>query len=390
MEELQVENENLKTEIQKLKELIPEDEALDEDLAEEEEKEEDAEVQAEAKEKPEESPTDDEMPTMIPAEGDPPVVNEEAMERRKQELREMKEKAKKRREGKREGTEVWREVLHVPTEPSSASYQHPPEVQQQREEGGKKGKPTGKGEGNKEGEVDMTNKSLHQLQAENYNEDVVLFTDIGIIWKFFRSSSTYQAFKDDRKGGMYYTQAPIKGKGEWMDQTNRYRHKGRWFEHDRDKERQEKGKTGKGTSQEEQQQDSQQQQQGDKGSYKGSNKEEKGQKGHSGEGKGGKNYHDYQNYQKGKGKGKPWWGTHNVKGWAPKPTSGKATHCGKKGQWFSDGEFYPFDSRDPIYQWNANAGYSHSWYNDQGYVDENEYQLYTGQQEDDNSSGGQY
>ena len=152
----------------------------------------------------------------------------------------------------------------------------------------------------------MTNKSLHQLQAENYNDDVVLFTDIGIIWKFFRSSSTYQAFKDDRKGGMYYTQAPIKGKGEWMDQTNRYRHKGRWFENGRDKERQEKGKTRKGTSQEEQQQDSQQQQQGDKGSYKGSNKEEKGQKGHSGEGKGGKNYHDYQNYQTGKGKGKPW------------------------------------------------------------------------------------
>ena len=390
VEELQVENENLKKEIQKLKELIPEDESLDEDLAEEEEKEEDPEVQAEAKEKPEESTTDDEMPTMIPAEGDPPVVNEEAMERRKQELREMKEKAKKRREGKREGTEVWGEVLHVPTEPSSASYQHPPEVQQQREEGGKKGNPTGKGEGNKEGEVDMTNKSLHQLQAENYNDDAVLFTDIGIIWKFFRSSSTYQAFKDDRKGGMYYTQAPIKGKGERMDQTNRYRHKGRWLGNDRDKERQEKGKTGKGTSQEEQQQDSQQQQQGDKGSYKGSNKEEKGQKGHSGEGKGGKNYHDYQTYQKGKGKGKPWWGTHNVKGWAPKPTSGKATHCGKKGQWFSDGEFYPFDSCDPIYQWNANAGYSHSWYNDQGYVDENEYQLYTGQQEDDNSSGGQY
>ena len=217
----------------------------------------------------------------------------------------MKEKAKKRREGKRKGTEVWREVLHIPTEPSSASYQHPPEVQQQREEGGKKGKPTGKGEGNKEGEVDTTNKSLHQLQAENYNDDVVLFTDIGIIWKFFRSSNTYQAFKDDRKGGMYYTQAPIKGKGEWMDQTNRYRRKGRWFENDRDKERQEKGKTGKGTSQEEQQQDSQQQQQGDKGSYKGSNKEEKGQKRHSGEGKGGKNYHDYQNYQKEKEKESP-------------------------------------------------------------------------------------
>ena len=228
VEELQVENENLKKEIQKLKELILEDEALGEDLAEEEEeKEEDPEVQAEAKEKPEESPTDDEMPTMIPAEGDPPVVNEEAMERRKQELREMKEKAKKRREGKRKGTEVWREVLHVPTEPASASYQHPPEVQQQREEGGKKGKPTGKGEGNKEGEVDTTNKSFHQLQAENYNDDVVLFTDIGIIWKVFRSSNTYQAFKDDRKGGMYYAQAPVKGKGEWMDQTNRYRRKGR-------------------------------------------------------------------------------------------------------------------------------------------------------------------
>ena len=219
MEELQLENENLKKEIQKLKELILEDEALDEDLAEEEEKEEDPEVQAEAKEKPEESPTDDGMPTMIPAEGDPPVVNEEAMERRKQELREMKEKAKKRREGKKKGTEVWREVLHVPTELSSASYQHPPEVQQQREEGGKKGKPTGKGEGNKEGEVDTTNNSLHQPQAENCNDDVVLFTDIGIIWKFFRSSNTYKAFKDDRKGGMYYTQAPIKGKGEWVDQT---------------------------------------------------------------------------------------------------------------------------------------------------------------------------
>ena len=144
VEELQVENENLKKEIQKLKELIPEDEALDEDLAEEEEQEEDQEVQAEVKEKPEESPTDDELPTVIPAEGDPPVVNEEVMERRKQELKEMKEKAKKRREGKRKGTEVWKEVLHVPTEPSSASYQHPPEVQQQREEGGKKGEPTGK------------------------------------------------------------------------------------------------------------------------------------------------------------------------------------------------------------------------------------------------------
>ena len=95
VEELQVENENLKKEIQKLKELILEDEALDEDLAEEEEKEEDPEAQAEAKEKPEESPTDDEMPTMIPAEGDPPVVNEEAMERRKQELREMKKKQRK-------------------------------------------------------------------------------------------------------------------------------------------------------------------------------------------------------------------------------------------------------------------------------------------------------
>ena len=47
-------------------------------------------------------------------------------------------------------------------------------------------------------------------------------------------------------------------------------------------------------------------------------------------------------------------------------------------------------SQYPIYQWNANAGYSHSGYNDQGYVDENEYQLYTGQEEDDNSSGGQY
>ena len=127
---------------------------------------------------------------MIPAEGDPPVVNEEAMERRKRELIEMKEKARKRREGKKEGTKVWREVLHTPTEPASASYQRPPEVQQQREEGGKKGKPTGKGEGNKEGEVDTTNKSLHQLQAENYNDDVVLFTDIGIIWKFFRKIPT--------------------------------------------------------------------------------------------------------------------------------------------------------------------------------------------------------
>ena len=102
MEELQLENENLKKEIKKLKELILEDEALDEDLAaEEEEKEEDPEVQAEAKEKPEESTTDEEMPTMIPAEGDPPVVNEEAMERRKRELMEMKEKARKRREGKK-------------------------------------------------------------------------------------------------------------------------------------------------------------------------------------------------------------------------------------------------------------------------------------------------
>ena len=203
MEELQLENENLKKEIKKLKELILEDEALDEDLAaEEEEKEEDPEVQAEAKEKPEESTTDEEMPTMIPAEGDPPVVNEEAMERRKRELIEMKAKARKRREGKKEDTKhVWREVLHTPTEPASASYQHPPEVQQQREEGGKKGKPTGKGEGNKEGEEDTTNKSLHQLQAENYNDDVVLFTDIGIIWKFFKSSNTYQAFKDDKKGG---------------------------------------------------------------------------------------------------------------------------------------------------------------------------------------------
>ena len=390
--ELQLENENLKKEIKKLKELILEDEALDEELAaEEEEKEEDPEVQAEAKERPEESTTDEDMPTMIPAEGDPPVVNEEAMERRKRELTEMKEKARKRREGKKESTKhVWREVLHTPTEPASASYQHPPEVQQQREEGGKKGKPTGKGEGNKEGEEDTTHKSLHQLQAENYNEDVVLFTDIGIIWKVFKSSNSYQAFKDDKKGGLYYTKAPIKGKGEWLDQTNRYRHKGRWLENDRDRERQEKGKTGKGPSQEEQQQDSQQQQQGDKGSYKGSNQEQKGQKGHSGEGKVGKNSHDYQNYQKGKGKGKPWWTTHNVKGWVPRPTGGKTTYYGKKGQWFSDGEFYPFDSHDPIYQWNANAGYSHSWYNDQGYVDENEYQLYTGQEEDDNSSGGQY
>ena len=59
----------------------------------------------------------------------------------------------------------------------------------------------------------------------------------------------------------------------------------------------------------------------------------------------------------------------------PRPTSGKTTHYGKKGQWFSDGEFYPFDSHDKIYQWNANAGYSHSWYNDQGYVDENETQV---------------
>ena len=389
VEELQLENENLKKEIKKLKELILEDEAMDEELAaEEEEKEEDPEVQAEAKEKPEESTTDEEMPTMIPAEGDPPVVNEEAMERRKRELTIMKEKARKRREGKKEGTKhVWREVLHTPTEPASASYQHPPEVQQQREEGGNKGKPTGKGEGKGEGEEDTTNKSLHQLQAENYNDDVVLFTDIGIIWKFFKSSNSYQAFKDDKKGGLYYTKAPIKGKGEWLDQTNRYRHKGRWLENDRDRERQEKGKTGKGPSQEEQQQDLQQQQQG---SYKGSNQEQKGQKGHSGEGKGGKNYHDYQNYQKGKGKGKPWWATHNVKGWVPRPVGGKTTHYGKKGQWFSDGEFYPFDSHDPIYQWNANAGYSHSWYNDQGYVDENEYQLYAGQEEDDNSSGGQY
>ena len=165
VEELQLENENLKKEIKKLKELILEDEALDEDLAaEEEEKEEDPEVQAETKEKPEESTTDEEMPAMIPAEGDSPVVNEEAMERRKRELAEMKEKARKRREGKKESTKhVWREVLHTPTEPASASYQHPPEVQQQREEGGKKGKPTGKGEGNKEGEEDTTNKSLHQL-----------------------------------------------------------------------------------------------------------------------------------------------------------------------------------------------------------------------------------
>ena len=50
VEELQLENENLKKEIQKLKELIPEDEALDEDRAEEEEKK-DPEVQAEAKRK---------------------------------------------------------------------------------------------------------------------------------------------------------------------------------------------------------------------------------------------------------------------------------------------------------------------------------------------------
>ena len=192
VEELHLENENLKKEIKKLKELILEDEALDEDLAaEEEEKEEDPEVQAEAKERPEESTIDEETPTMIPAVGDPPVVNEEAMETRKRELTEMKEKARKRREGKKESTKhVWREVLHTPTEPASASYQHPPEVQQQREEGGKKGKPTGKGEGNKEGEEHTTNKSLHQLQAENYHDDVVLFTDIGIIWKFFKSTLT--------------------------------------------------------------------------------------------------------------------------------------------------------------------------------------------------------
>ena len=392
VEELQLENENLKKEIKELKSLILEDEAMDEDLAaEEEEKEEDPEVQSEEKQRPEESTTDDDMPALIPAEGDAPVVNEEAMERRKRELAIMREKAKKRSEGKKEGTKhVWREVLHTPSEPASASYQHPPEVQQQqREEGGKKGKSAGKGEGKGEGEEDATHKSLHQLQAENYNEDEVLFTDLGIIWKYIKSSTSYQAVKEDKKGGLYYPNAPIKGKGEWLDQTNRYRHKGRWIENDRDRERQEKGKTGKGPSQEEQQQETQQQQ-GDTGNYKGSNQEQKGQKGCSGEGKGGKNYHDYQNYQKGKGKGKPWWATHNVKGWSPKPVGGKVTHYGKRGQWFSDAQFYPFDSHDPIYQWNANAGYSHSWYNDQGYVDENEYQLYTGQEEDDNNSSGHY
>ena len=392
VEELQLENENLKKEIKELKSLILEDEAMVEDLAaEEEEKEEDPEVQSEEKQRPEESTTDDDMPALIPAEGDAPVVNEEAMERRKRELAIMREKAKKRREGKKEGTKhVWRGVLHTPSEPASASYQHPPEVQQQqREEGGKKGKSAGKGEGKREGEEDATHKSLHQLQAENYNEDEVLFTDLGVIWKFIKSSTSYQAVKEDKKGGLYYPNAPIKGKGEWLDQTNRYRRKGRWVENDRDRERQEKGKSGKGPSQEEQQQETQQQQ-GDTGSYKGSNQEQKGQKGYSGEGKGGKNYHDYQNYQKGKGKGKPWWATRNVKGWSPKSVGGKVTHYGKKGQWFSDGQFYPFDSHDSIYQWNANAGYSHSWYNDQGYVDENEYQLYTGQDEDDNNSSGHY
>ena len=135
------------------------------------------------------------------------------MDKRKRELAIMREKARKRREGKKEGTKhVWREVLHTPSEPASASYQHPPEVQQQREEGGKKGKPTGKGEGKGEGEEDTTNKSLRQLQAENYNEDEVLFTDLGIIWKFIKSSNSYQAFKDDKKGGLYYTKAPSKEK----------------------------------------------------------------------------------------------------------------------------------------------------------------------------------
>ena len=147
VEELQLENENLKKEIKELKSLILEDEAMDEHLAaEEEEKEEDPEVQSEEKQRPEESTTDDDMPAFIPAEGDAPVVNEEAMERRKRELAIMREKAKKRREGKKEGTKhVWREVLHTPSEPASAGYQHPPEVQQQqREEGGKKGKSPGR------------------------------------------------------------------------------------------------------------------------------------------------------------------------------------------------------------------------------------------------------
>ena len=79
VEELQLENENLKKEIKELKNLILEDEAMDEDLAaEEEEKEEDPELQAEEKQRPEESTTDDDMPALIPAEGDAPVVNEEA------------------------------------------------------------------------------------------------------------------------------------------------------------------------------------------------------------------------------------------------------------------------------------------------------------------------
>ena len=96
VEELQLENENLKKEIKELKDLILEDEAVDEDLAaEEEEKEEDPEVQAEAKQRPEESTTDDDMPALIPAEGDPPVVNEEAMERRKRELAIMRERQRK-------------------------------------------------------------------------------------------------------------------------------------------------------------------------------------------------------------------------------------------------------------------------------------------------------
>ena len=96
VEELQLENENLKKEIKELKNLILEDEAMDEDLAaEEEEKEEDPEVQSEEKQRPEESTTDDDMPALIPAEGDAPVVNEEAMERRKRELAIMREKAKK-------------------------------------------------------------------------------------------------------------------------------------------------------------------------------------------------------------------------------------------------------------------------------------------------------
>ena len=72
----------------------------------------------------------------------------------------------------------------------------------------------------REGEEDATRKSLYQLQAENYNEDEVLFTDLGIIWKFIKSSTSYQAVKEDKKGGLYYPNAPIKGKvNGWIRAT---------------------------------------------------------------------------------------------------------------------------------------------------------------------------